>query len=215
MDIEISEIREKIFLLKFQNQYDVTSTFMRLQEYYESPYKYIKGHYFTIEKYMDLYAKENGNFTYNEDWAGFNVPGNIVRDFFELFRGNLINKEKELYRKISFLINSDMKFYLLGIYEDEDLNHEISHGYYYLDENYKKNMQNITDQLDSEVRSFIKKALRKMGYCESVINDEIQAYLSTSYSYDLVDFNLSHKNEFVKMYRKVFKEKDKQDNFNV
>lgn len=212
MDITIKEIRKSIFLLTFKNKYDVTSTFMRLQEYYESPYKGIKGCYFTLEEYMDRYAKENGNFTYNEDWSGFNVPDNIVRDFFKKFKHDLLKKEKELYGKIDFLINNSEKFYLIGVYKEEDLNHEISHGYYYLDNIYKNKMDINTSDIESNVLNSIKKKLKSFGYCKEVLNDEIQAYFSTEKdSYlNCMFLNLKIAKNIKKKYREIFKEKDKK-----
>lgn len=210
MDIIINEIRKNIFLLTFKNQYEATSTFMRLQEYYESPYKGIKNCCFTLEEYMDRYAKENGNFTYNEDWSGFNVPDNIVRNFFKIFGDNLLEKEKELYGKIEFLINDIKNFYLIGVYKDEDLNHEIAHGYYYLDSIYKNNMDINTSLIDTNIIRNIKKVLKKFGYCKEVLNDEIQAYLSTEkdlYLKNILNFDVSI--NITKKYREVFKEKDK------
>ena len=81
--MKCKEIYPNLFLFTFPNQYELASTFIRLQEFYESPYKEIKGQYFTLEKYMDRYAKdqEDNKFTYFEDWNGFNVPGNIVLKF--------------------------------------------------------------------------------------------------------------------------------------
>ena len=193
MNIKINEIRNNIFLLKFKNQYDVTSTFMRLQEFYESPYTDIRDHYFTLEQYMDKYAENNENFTYTIDWAGFNVPDNIIRNFFSLFSNNLLVKEKNLYNEIEFLINRNKKFYLLGIYED-----------------YKRDMDIITKSLDSKFRSKLKEKLIRRGYCNRVLNDEIQAYMATSEDlYLLSEFRIGYINKNIKEYRKVFNEKEK------
>ena len=63
----LTEIENNIYHVKFENQYQITSTFMRLQEFYESSHKNIKHHFFTVEEYMDIYAKENGNFSYYID----------------------------------------------------------------------------------------------------------------------------------------------------
>ncbi|MCK9440291.1 MAG: hypothetical protein M0Q13_02605 [Methanothrix sp.] len=210
MNIEIKEIRKRVFLLKFNNQYDITSTFMRLQEFYESPYKGIRGCYFTLEEYMDIYAKENGNFTYTTDWSGFNIPDNIVREFFRLFENKLLNKERNLLDKISFLLNNDEKFYLIGVYKSHDLEHEISHAYYYLDKKYKKTMNLITDKLDRNFFNDIYNKLLNMDYCKNVIMDEIQAYLATSNkAYLKRVLNLINIDDIVNIYKEKFNDKDK------
>lgn len=210
MNIEKEEIRENIFLLKFKNQYEITSTFMRLQEFYESPFKSIKDHYFTLENYMDKYAQKNGNFTYTQDWAGFNVPDNYVRNFYEIFKHDLLNKEKTLYEKIKSQIISDKKFYLIGIYESDSLEHEISHGYYYLDNEYKTVMDTIISSSDQSFIKKIKSSLKKIGYCKERMDDEIQAYLSTEDNErlsNMLDVKIPHKLSL--KFKEVFEKKDK------
>ena len=64
------KIADGIYLLRFETQYEVTSTFLRVQEHYESPQ--FHGRIFTLEQYMDWYVAENGAFTYFQDWSGFN-----------------------------------------------------------------------------------------------------------------------------------------------
>lgn len=176
--MKIEEIKESVFHIRFESKYLVTSTFMRLQEFYESPIKSIKGKYFSIEKYMDEYAKLKGNFTYNSDWSGFNVPDYIVRVFFELFDFDLTQKEKNLKKCISNLLSKNQKFYLIATYDDDDLAHEIAHGYYYLDDLYRECMDGLIDQLQHK-REF-SDCLLDRGYNKEVLNDEIQAYLATS-----------------------------------
>lgn len=205
----IEEIRDSIFLVRCKTQYEIASTFMRLQEFYESPYKGIRGQFFTLEQYMDRYAKETGDFTYTDDWNGFNVPGNVVLDFFDRFDFDLLEKEKELYRVIEPALKRGDKFYLLGIWEDADLTHEIAHGYYYLDDNYRRAMNNITIEL--KYRNRIEKWLKNIGYTKEVFLDEIQAYLGTGKAADIREkFSVDHTDSFVKKYRKIFKDKEKQ-----
>jgi hypothetical protein len=66
------KVADAIYLLRFETQYEITSSFLRIQEHYESPH--FSGRVFTLEEFMDWYAAEYGAFTYLEDWSGFNVP---------------------------------------------------------------------------------------------------------------------------------------------
>lgn len=52
-----------VIRLEFKNQYECCSSFMRLQEFYESPFKEIRGRFFKLDQFMDVYAKKQGNFT--------------------------------------------------------------------------------------------------------------------------------------------------------
>jgi len=176
---------------KFPSRYECAATFLRLQEFYESPFKGFYRTYFTLEEYMDRYAKENGNFTYTTDWEGFNVPGNIVRKFFKNsspFWRDMLCKETILYNNMVGVITSKKKFYLIGT-SDEDghdaVDHEYAHGFWYLNKNYKADQQYLLHRLSGRTRTHLEKCLLKRGYNESVVEDEMQAYLSTATSKDL------------------------------
>ena len=84
---------------------------MRVQEYYESRYPSIKGKYFPIEDFMDIYSEKNGNFTYTLDWGGFNIPGNIYMEWAEDFwkYPDMMQKEINLYDKLLPIIKKERK----------------------------------------------------------------------------------------------------------
>ena len=87
--MKVNLIGDNIFHFSYENRYKLTSSFIRMQEYYESPYNDIRNKYFTLDYYMDVYAKENyGVFSYFEDWNGFNIPGNSILKWEEQFRKN-------------------------------------------------------------------------------------------------------------------------------
>lgn len=180
--IEIREIRPKVFNAIFKNQYMATATFMRISEFYESPFRDIKNSYFSLEEYMDHYAGKNGNFTYHTDWAGFNVPGKKVTKFFNVFGRKLLEKEKIIYKKLKKMVpkenweNGD--FYLIGTWRKGDVKHEIAHAYYYLHRKYKIAMNRLIKKY--KYQEDLKKYLISEGYSSPVLNDECQSYLATS-----------------------------------
>lgn len=177
-----------VFCIVSSSQYWLTSTFLRIQEFYESPLKPIKGHHFTLEEFSDLYAETYGNFTYHTEWAGFNIPGHIVRKFFQKFN-DLSKKEETLKQILDDALNSTEKFYVIGILKDNNtkrvLKHELTHAMYYLDDEFRKEMNDATNNMDIPTRKFMMRKLKEMGYSKHVIKDEIQAYLSTSPSSEL------------------------------
>lgn len=180
-----------IYHIQTKSLYEVASTFMRLQEFYESPSSKIKGKYFTLEQYMDLYAEEFVNFTYTSDFVGFNVPGHIVRKFFDVFEGNLLQKEQKLYELLEDIILSGEKFYLTGCSDESDssaLHHEYAHAFYYLDSEYKRDMNELLNELNKKQRTAFNKCLSKNKYAKAVYNDEMQAYFATSDMIHLTDF---------------------------
>lgn len=68
----------RVLHVQIKDKYDLAMTFLRAQEWYESP----KFHHklFTLEEYMRWYSKAYGKgaFTYPKDWSGFNVPSAAV-----------------------------------------------------------------------------------------------------------------------------------------
>lgn len=182
IEMRIEKSYPGIVHVVFDTQYELTSTFMRLQEYYESPYDNIRGKYFTTEKYMDTYAKHNGNFTYYTDWQGFNVPGNIVKQFFAEF-GDLLDKEELLDELILENTDGSEDFYVLGTFVDGEshvMSHELCHAFWYLDEDFKTASLSLMSEIDVVTRQHTEQYLIGMGYGTNVIEDEMNAYLSTS-----------------------------------
>mgnify|MGYP006947912899 CR=1 FL=1 len=50
---ELKQIRPQIFAVSIKDNYQRTMLFCRYQEFYESPFKDIRGKFFTWEKYMN------------------------------------------------------------------------------------------------------------------------------------------------------------------
>ena len=175
--------------LHFDTQYELTSTFLRLSEFYESSYVEIQNRVFDMEKYMDRYAEDRGNFTYTMDWSGFNVPGDTVDEFFVQFREILLKKEVTLIDMIRAVRKEHnwKEYYIIassadgGKHDDQKdvMKHEIAHGMWYLNEEYNKEQRKIVRKINSEYVDIGEKLI-EMGYCEKVLDDEIHAYLATS-----------------------------------
>ena len=179
---------KRIVHLQYPNQYSLCSAFVRIQEFYESPFDDIRGKYFTLDEFMDRYAEQTGSFTYFTDWSGFNVPGNVVLDFWYKFcwdrKLEKRKKELEIFRKIDeHIISSDPNFYLIGTHETDGVGtyveHEIAHAYYYLDPEFRKAQDEVYDSMDKKVSAKVAVKLMEIGYSEGVIKDETQAYFST------------------------------------
>jgi len=177
--MKVSQVADRVCLVEYPNNYLLAMTFMRIQEFYECPIPGFRGHYFTVEEFMDAYAKEYGVFDYPK-WDGFNVPGNVVRDFFDTFH-DLGTKETRLHEAVQPMIEQfGDQFYLIGTVENatDILLHESAHAFYYLDPDYRQTMDEMTEEWEHS--EAFGKALIAKGYCKDVIPDETQAYLATS-----------------------------------
>ena len=140
----VKQIKPFIYGVSVKNKYDRAMLFCRYQEFYESPFKNIRGKYFTWAEFMKTYIKERklDSFTYPHDWSGYNIPSDILEKGVDKFY-----KETEydvIMNNIYFHCANDSmqcndgtrtKFYLIGYGDDKDndliLNHEIAHGFYF------------------------------------------------------------------------------------
>lgn len=181
---KIKEVAKNVFLVTFKSSYDLAMTFLRYQEFYESP-KW-RGKKFTILEYMEWYSKEVGanTFSYPDDYDGFNLPSWV----FEKIR----YEDGNIYDVVMTLIRAHIKhtfgvtgpYYLIGVSEESGdqstVRHEIAHGMYTTDPIYKKTVDHMVRKvLPRRVRRRLFMALKQRQYHNSVLVDESNAFLST------------------------------------
>src|SRR6266436_1245101 len=136
MRIAKSKVGKGIYLLRFKTQYQLTATFLRVQEHYESPR--FHGRIFSLEQYMDWYAERYGNFTYYQDWSGFNVPSTAFQPFYEGKFDPLNEKETQL---LGLFKDLRERFYVIGVYDSgakDSLTHELAHALFFIDDRYRE-----------------------------------------------------------------------------
>jgi hypothetical protein len=168
----VKEVEPKIFHLSFLSQREMTQTFLRFQEHYESPR--FRGKVFSRNKFKEWYrTTQNGNFTYYKDWGGFNIPSYILDPFYRGEFKNLTGPEKLVLESFRGL---EGPFYIIGSVEGKtsSLNHEISHGRFYINADYRAEILAILQQVDINP---MRKWLLSIGYDESTVFDEVHAYL--------------------------------------
>ena len=185
MSYTFTEIKKNVYLVEAETQYDLCSMFVRPQEFYESPFDNIQGKYFSLEEFMDTYAKSKGDFTYFNDWSGFNFPCWVFHRFFETFRYDLREKEIILRQGIMGLHsrkNIAEKFYVIGSLKGQArvINHEVAHAYWHFYPEYQEKMKTLIATLDDNLFELACNSLLAQGYCEATLMDELQAYLATT-----------------------------------
>ena len=196
-----------VYLLSCENKQSLAEVMMRMQEHYESPFPEIVGQYVDRDLYESLYIEriskplyDKNYCTYAEDWGGFNVPSHAVRSFYELHdEYDLDCMEYSLKHMLEDALSGDDKFYLIAIHEDQPIDfksttylHELAHAFYYLDPIYKSHMDSLVGELPKRMYAGLKKELLRDGYTEGVVDDEIQAYLSTDRLSDLDSWEYSY-----------------------
>ncbi len=184
--IELYEVQDKVYAVKVENQKIRAFLFLRYQEFYESHSEDFRSHHFSINDYVDFYVDytKKGMFTYGIDWSGFNIPSNIIEECMKAI------PDKNEYDRIMYNIFDTIKkeindgvFYLIGVDSIDNswvLKHEVAHGLYFTNQKYKYQADAITSCLPKTTHKKLKEIIMNMGYNEFVVNDEINAYLSTS-----------------------------------
>lgn len=180
MHITQKNITDKMYLLIFNSQKEITETFLRFQEYYESPK--FKGKIFSLDELKKWYTqnslngKRTNKFTYYSDWNGFNIPSYVLKPFFK-GRFNPLSKQEEKFLRI--FRDKLEPYYIVGVHKkikslNAYLKHELAHGMFYTNKNYKNEVLNSLSEFNVEP---IKKELMLMnGYHKEVLEDEVHAY---------------------------------------
>jgi hypothetical protein len=164
-----TRLADGIFLVKFDTQYQLASTFLRVQEHYES--SRFRNRVFSLEEYMDWYAAEFGAFTYYQDWSGFNVPSSAFKAFHDGKFDPLLKKEERLLRLFR---REPSPYYVIGIASEVTLKHELAHALFFTRPGYRNAVLAAMHGYDT---SALRNRLAKMGYHRGVLVDEVHAYL--------------------------------------
>lgn len=185
--IELFEMLPGIFALVIKDDKLRARVFMRYQEFYESDSDTFRGKGFKWYDYVKYYKEKTKKdyFSYHEDWAGYNIPCDSIEsciakipdlNFYDLIMFSVVDTIRDK-------VGSE-NFYLIGIDQSDGedpslIFHEVAHGLWFSSKGYRnKQMENI-ENLPPYVRNSISKKISGMGYGDNVIDDEIQAYLST------------------------------------
>jgi len=156
------------------SQEELGNTFIRFQEFYESPNSDFRGKIFTLGMVRQWYSVKYGGDTYHHDWTGFNFPSRILLPFKQGLFDPLTNEEIALLNLFKYRQDH---FYIMGAQNEAVLRHELSHALYDSNIKYKTEIDNyITKNNKSLTRA--KKYILDKGYAKEVINDELQAYIT-------------------------------------
>ena len=218
IEYKIEEVRPNVFAVIVKDHYHRAMLFCRVQEYYESPNPEFRGKNFSIWDYIEWYSRRNNDvFTYTFDWGGFNIPLKTAWDCYEKLKENETPYDKvmdEIIRTIEMKMfnknnTRNWNAYIIGAdsTESDTFEHEICHGLYATNKEYRELVDEVTIAIPLKEYQTFRGNLLKMGYNGIVIDDEIQAYLSTNYEYSKFSKGVSRKlcKELHKQYNLIFK----------
>jgi hypothetical protein len=209
--IKLYEVYPNIFAVTVKNDDDRAFLFLRCQEYYESDSDKFRNKSFTIKNYVKFYKKKTNSksFNYSKDFVGFNLPCKIINDarkkiadpnIYDIIMSRIVETIKS---KIG-----NQSYYLIGINPQltgELINHELAHGIYYLDPEYKNKVNELIESLPASEKNKIFDELKQLGYCKQVLKDELNAYSSTGNVFNLL--SPTESNKFKTLYKQYIKKK--------
>jgi len=216
---KVKEVKPFIYCVQVDDDYDRAMLFCRYQEFYESPYKKFRGKPFGWMEYMRYYktAWKKDVFTYPEDWAGYNIPSNILQQAHHMFNGE--TGYDEIMNDIYFYCATDARnknngqqadWYLIGASSKDlrTMDHEIAHGLYFTNQEYKKSVGKLIKNIKPSHYEKLKKKLIKMGYVKDkkILDDEINAFMSTGLYNGMDTKELKkYEKDFIKNFKKYSK----------
>lgn len=188
----------QVLHVEIPDKYDLAMSFVRAQEWYESP-KFHHKH-FTLEEFMRWYSKEYGKgcFTYPNDWSGFNVPSTALVKFmnhldwstaeFNLFdclvREGLVIPPDPCRPGPSWgKYRARKPFYVIGTSDESNprtLSHERAHGKFFVDDDYRWAVRKELRRPKYDTKPLAEHLL-KNGYSTWNLEDEMHAYVLTGW----------------------------------
>ncbi len=188
MKFKIKKIKPlKLWHVLFDKQIDMALSFLRIQEYCESPK--FKGKDFELDEYIQWYSeKYKGPFDYHLEVGAHNIPGNAFDAFMCTYGPDLSNKESEVLDELWDMIDADDEpYYVIATCKSLPdhkgyFDHEFRHGLFYLLDDYRCDILTVLKKYETnrDVKKF-RNALSK-DYDKKVLNDEVHAYALTSYN---------------------------------
>jgi len=156
------------------SQEELNVAFMRFAEYYESPNKKFRNNIFTVGQLKNWYSITYGADTYHKDWSGFNIPSKVLIPFLQGLFDPLTKEEQEL---LSLFRYRHDDFFIIGAQNESVLRHELAHALFAHNSKYRYAIDLYVLKHQKELKKISRYILDK-GYCEDVLIDELQAYIT-------------------------------------
>lgn len=187
--MKLTRIQPDIFHIEAA-PYPLAMMFWRATEFKESPK--FAGTVRPLTEYMEWYAGAYGEgvFTYPEDWHGFNIELQDLRDVDAKIPD--LNHHDVAMRRVREQIEAQCvatgKVSIIGTRPGDDatFQHEMAHAFYAVRPEYKARARELITEIAPTQYVKIKRAIEKLGYHGDAVDDELQAYASTGLDEDLV-----------------------------
>lgn len=193
-DFELSQLYPGVYFLSTTSRHLLAYTFLRAQEYHESPNENFNFKSFKKQDYINWYSKtqsKNKTFSYATDWSGFNLPSRSLLACYEKADPSDFDAYDHLMLKIIKHCEQSQvgDFYLIGANPSraDVLSHEIAHALFSVNKEYKDEMMENINSLPLHIKQKMNQHLHHQGYSPSVFCDETQAYFATGLTDSMKD----------------------------
>ena len=181
--LSVTEVLPSVYSVHTDSRLVLGSTFLRFQEYYESPDPKIRHCPFQYDEFKESFRnsrRDRGQgFNYYLIWPGFNIPSWVVHDLRSGKVGLPLRPQEEAL--LSALPSVDGDFYVIGTCEKDvlTLHHEMAHGLYTTNPDYRAAAAACVAQLPKPRYDASRRVLLGMGYVDDpvILVDEMQAYM--------------------------------------
>jgi len=178
-------------LVQFEDKRELSLSFCRVQEFQESKLADVKGIPLSFAEFVHAHMDSKGVITYFNEWDGYNFNDIVWRRWLPWERSK---QEKSLIKIMDDKLDTRKPFYVIGtlVGDNDTVNHELAHAMWYLDMGYRRMARAILETFKEYDRfdyGRMLKALSDMGYHDDVLEDELQAYMSTGTLAELREIN--------------------------
>jgi hypothetical protein len=182
MGFKVKRVYPHIYHICFDTVAQMANAGLRLEEWYESPK--FKGKTFTREEYIKWFSQEYKTYSPYVYADGINIPDNVFRNF-RLWATPSPAELKLLEAVEQF---ADKKFIVILTHKKshrDTFNHELAHGFYYIDPFYRWRTRIILSLLGFQFWNMVK-FLKKRRYGWATMLDEMHAHLVADYKVEVV-----------------------------
>lgn len=167
--MRILKLSPNILHLKFKSQREMNLTLLRFLEVMEAPY--------TLESFKKKWLKSHKEWNYPETYGeGYGLDEDHIRHFIRNKYPNPTTKEKKIVAAAKALKLN--RYSIICTYGNDKSTyaHELTHAVYHVNRQYSREVDRLIRTYLKET-FFLRHVLKKLEYDQSVINDEINAYI--------------------------------------
>lgn len=165
------------------SQDELGLTFMRFQEHYESDNPLFRNNVFTQGQLKRWYSETYGSNSYHLHWVGFNFPSAVLTPFKDGLFDPLTIEEQRLLDLFKYRKDD---FYIIGAQNNSTLRHELAHALYASNIKYQNEINKFLLKNKSKIKKSLK-YIKDKGYCDNVLFDELQAYITDNDDNELIN----------------------------